>query len=109
MDAHKYADEIQIAIDGLRKTEDRFEHYDLPATTEVDLKWGEGEFRFEPIEGKSGFSQLHIDYANVKTPEDAEQHAVDYRNAMAMASKAYMKDKRAVYKYIADNIDKWWD
>jgi len=109
MDAHKYADEIQIAIDGLRKTADSYEHYERLASDAMARKWGEGVFRTEPIEGNSELSELHIDYPNVKTDEDRAEHRREYREVMQTAQKLYMKDKRAVYRYIADNIDKWWD
>ena len=109
MDAHKYADEIQKAIDGLRKTADSYDHYETPAYAEVDRKWGKGEFRFEPVEGNPVLCELHVDYPNVKTDEDKEQYNREYREAMQTAHNLYVKDKRAAYKYIADNIDKWWD
>jgi hypothetical protein len=109
LDAKKVAAEIQIAIDGLRKTADPFDHYEAPAVAELDRKWGEGVFRFEPWGENEGLRELHIDYPNVKTAEDKEQHDREYREAMQMARKLYVKDKRAAYKYIADNIDMWWD
>jgi hypothetical protein len=52
---------------------------------------------------------MHIDYPNVKTDEDKAQHTRELRRALQTARKMYIKDKRAAYKYIADNIDKWWD
>jgi hypothetical protein len=111
MDAHKYADEIQIAIDGLRKTADSYDFYEALAQAALDRKWGvaTGVCRFEPVEGNSELSELHIDYPNVKTDEDRAEHRREYREVMQTAQKLYMKDKRAVYRYIADNIDKWWD
>jgi hypothetical protein len=109
LEAEERAAEIQNAIDGLRKTANSWEHYEYPAQQKLDEKWGEGQFRFEPIEDKPGLSELHVEYANVKTEEDKKQYSKEFREALEIARKQYMKDKRATYKYIADNIDKWWD
>lgn len=107
--SHETANEIQKAIDGLRKTQDSWNHYEYPAQQALDEKWGEGKFRFERIANRSDLNKLHIDYTNVKTKEDKEQYSKEFRDTMTKAHKQYKKDKQAAYKFIADNIDKWWD
>jgi len=108
-EAEQVAAEIQIAIDGLRKTADSWDHYEEPAIDVLNEKWGKSQFRFEPIEDKPYLNELHLDIPNVKTAEDKEQYNKEFREVMDAAYKQYKKDKRVVYKYIADNIDKWWD
>ena len=108
VDNLKYADEMQQAIDGLKKTKDEWEFYELPAIEALDQKWGKGKFRFEDIEG-SDYKQLFIDRENIKIPEDQELYDEEYKKTMSLARKKYTEDKRNVYLFIADNIDKWWD
>jgi hypothetical protein len=109
LDAKKVAAEIQTAIDGLRKTADSFEHYETPAITELDRKWGESKMRTEPSKTHSGCYEVHFDVPGVKTPEDSVQYKKELKEALIAARKQYIKDKRAAYVYIASNIDKWWD
>lgn len=106
--AEETAAEIQKAIDGLVKTKDSWEHYEEPAHNELDKKWGEIEFKIEPGE-RLGFKELHISPPNVKTKEDRVQYVKELMDTMELTMRRYKKDKRAVYQFIADNIDKWWD
>ena len=109
LEAEKIAAEIQKAIDGLRKTADSWEHYESPAQEELNKKWGEGIWRFEPVPEKPDLHEVHIDYPNVKTQEDKEQYRKEFNDTHELAIRRYKKDKKAVYQYIANNIDKWWD
>ena len=106
--APEVAEQIQIAIDKIRKTEDTWEHYECPVMAELDAKWGEGVMRFTPVPD-SEYHELHIDHDGVKTDEDKEQYSKEFREGHLRAMKQYKKDKREAYKYLADHIDFWWD
>jgi len=105
--AKKTATQLQIAINLLHMTKDSWEFYECEIMEELDARWGKGVLRFEPL--GNGTSELHIDYDGVKTEENKEQYNKEFREGMKRARKEYMKDKRMAFKYIADNIDTWWD
>ena len=109
MDADKVAAEIQEAIDRLHMTRDSWEFYEDPAQESIEKKWGKSTFNFIPTNDGTGSSYMEIEHENVKTDEDKEQYSKEFREAMKQARKDYMKDKKDAYKFIAKNIDKWWD
>jgi hypothetical protein len=43
------------------------------------------------------------------TDKEKEQYSEEFRTTLKAARKEYMKDKKEAYKFIAKNIDKWWD
>ena len=45
----------------------------------------------------------------VNTKEEEEQYSKEFRKTVKEAREQYMKDKIKAYKFIAKNIDKWWD
>jgi len=106
--ANEVASEIQYAIDMLRKTQDSFDHYELPATEALDLKWGVRDISFVPIEG-TNLTEMKSNIPNVKNEEDKKQYSKEFRESLQSARNQYMEDKRKVYTFIAENIDKWWD
>ena len=108
-DAEKVAEEIQEAIDRLHMTCDSWEFYEQQAHEIITEKWGESKFNWIPTNDGTGSCYLEIEHDNVKTPEDKEQYSKEFREAMKTARKEYMKDKKDAYKFIAKNIDKWWD
>ena len=108
-EADRVADEIQEAIDRLHMTRDSFEFYEEPAHDMIKNKWGESKFNWIPTNDGTGSKYLEIEHENVKTEEDKEQYSKEFREAMKQARKDYMKDKKEAYKFIAKNIDKWWD
>ena len=105
--AKETATQLQIAINLLHMTRDSWEFYECEIMEGLDAKWGKGVLRFEPL--GNGTSELHIDYDGVKTDKDKEKYNKEFREGMERARKEYMKDKRMAFKYIADNIDTWWD
>ncbi len=105
--AKETATQLQIAINLLHMTRDSWEFYECEVMEGLDAKWGKGVLRFEPL--GNGTSELHIDYDGVKTDKDKEKYNKEFREGMERARKEYMKDKRMAFKYIADNIDSWWD
>lgn len=109
MEADKVAAEIQEAIDRLHMTRDSWEFYEDPAQESIEKKWGKSTFNFIPTNDGTGSSYMEIEHENVKTDEDKEQYSKEFREAMKQARKDYMKDKKDAYKFIAKNIDKWWD
>jgi hypothetical protein len=109
VNSEETANQIQKAIDGLIKTKDSWEYYEGPAYQEVVEKWGENQFRTEPFEDSTDMLEVHLDNPNIKTEEDKGQYYKEFKESMVSIRKQYVKDKRAVYKYIADNIDNWWD
>ena len=114
-EAKRTADEIQEAISRLHQTRDSWEFYEDSALEQLELKWGRTTFKSIPYEYDEDGSvltyQMETVYDNEKvfTPEDKEQYSKEYREAMKQAQKDYMKDKIKAYKFIAKNIDKWWD
>jgi hypothetical protein len=108
-EASRTADEIQEAISRLHQTKDSWEFYENPALEHLEQKWGKSKFNFIPTNDGTGSSYLEIEHENVKTSEDQEQYSKEFRAAMEQCRKDYMKDKIKAYKFIAKNIDKWWD
>jgi len=114
-EASRTADEIQEAISRLHQTRDSWEFYEDSALEQLELKWGRTTFKSIPYgyakDGSVLTYQMETVYDNEKvfTPEDKEQYSKEYREAMKQAQKDYMKDKIKAYKFIAKNIDKWWD
>ena len=45
----------------------------------------------------------------METEEEEEQYSKEFRKTVKEAREQYMKDKIKAYKFIAKNIDKWWD
>lgn len=107
--AEKVAEEIQEAIDRLHMTRDSWEFYEQQANEIITEKWGESEFKWIPTNDGTGSMYLEIEHEHVKTDDDKEQYSKDFREAMKQAQKDYIKDKKDAYKFIAKNIDKWWD
>lgn len=108
-EANKVAGEIQEAIDRLHMTRDSWEFYEQQAHEIITEKWGESKFNWTSTEDGSGSKYLEIEHENVKTPEDKEQYSIEFRDTLKQARKEYMKDKKDAYKFIAKNIDNWWD
>ena len=52
---------------------------------------------------------FHSKFEKVNTEEEEEQYHKEFRKTLDAACKQYMKDKKEAYKFIAKNIDKWWD
>jgi hypothetical protein len=108
-EADKIAEEIQEAIDRLHMTRDSWEFYDQQAQEIIEEKWGKSEFNWTPTDDGTDSMYLDIEHENVKTPEDEEQYSKEFKAALKTARNEYMKDKKDAYKFIAKNIDKWWD
>ena len=107
--AEEVAGEIQEAIDRLHMTRDSWEFYEHPAMEEIEKKWGKTTHEFIPVEGSPDLSEVKSKTENVVTDEDKKQHSKDFRETLKDARKQYQKDKKDAYKFIAKNIDKWWD
>jgi len=108
-EADKVADEIKEAIDRLHMTRDSWEFYEQQAHEILEEKWGKSEFNWTPTDDGTDSMYLDIEHENVKTPEDEEQYSKEFKAALKTARKEYMNDKKDAYKFIAKNIDKWWD
>ena len=113
VEAEKVANEIQEAIDRLHMTHDSWEFYEAPAMEELEQKWGLTAFSFEPYECNENGEVLTYEMKSktekVNTEEEEEQYRVEFGKALDEARKQYRKDKKDAYKFIAKNIDKWWD
>jgi len=113
IEVKKIANEIQEAIDRLHMTQDSWEFYEAPAMEELEQKWGLTAFSFEPYEydenGEVLTYEIKSKTEKVNTEEEEEQYSKEFREASKIAHKQYMKDKKDAYKFIAKNIDKWWD
>jgi hypothetical protein len=112
-EAEKVADEIKEAIDRLHMTRDSWEFYEDLAMEQLEQKWGKTTFDFVPHKhdenGNVLSYEMKSETENVETDEDEEQYRKEFRETLDEARKQYMKDKIKAYKFIAKNIDKWWD
>ena len=112
-EADKVAEQIQEAIDRLHQTKDSWEFYEDPAMEQLQQKWGLTSFSFEPYEYDENGDVLTYEMKSktekVNTEEEEEQYNKEFKEASKIAHKQYMKDKKDAYKFIAKNIDKWWD
>lgn len=113
VEAEKIANEIQEAIDRLHMTRDSWEFYEDPAMEHLQQKWGKTAFSFEPYEHDENGEVLTYEMKSktekVNTEEEEEQYNKEFRKTLDEARKQYKKDKKDAYKFIAKNIDKWWD
>ncbi len=112
-EAEKIAEEIKEAIDRLHMTRDSWEFYEDLAMEQLEQKWGKTAFSFEPYKYDENGNVLSYEMKskteNVIDAEDEEQYRKEFRETLDTARKQYMKDKIKAYKFIAKNIDKWWD
>jgi len=108
-EAEKVADEIKEAIDRLHMTRDSWEFYEDLAMEQLEQKWGKTTFEFVPLEDRPGLTEMKSKTEKVNTDEEEEQYRKEFRETLDEARKQYMKDKIKAYKFIAKNIDKWWD
>jgi hypothetical protein len=112
-EAKRTADEIQEAISRLHQTKDSWEFYEDPAMEQLQRKWGLTAFSFEPYEHDENGNILTYEMKSktekVNTEEEEEQYNKEFRKTVKEAREQYMKDKKDAYKFIAKNIDKWWD
>jgi hypothetical protein len=112
-EAEKVASEIKEAIDRLHMTRDSWEFYEDLAMEQLEQKWGKTAFSFEPYKHDENGNVLSYEMKskteNVIDAEDEEQYRKEFRETLDAARKQYMKDKIKAYKFIAKNIDKWWD
>ena len=112
-EADKVAEQIQEAIDRLHQTKDSWEFYEDPAMESLQRKWGLTAFSFEPYEhddkGNVLTYEMKSKIEKANTDEEKEQYSEEFRTTLKAARKEYMKDKKEAYKFIAKNIDKWWD
>ena len=112
-DDEKVANEIQEAIDRLHITRDSWEFYEDPAMEQLEQKWGKTTFDFVPYKydeyGNILLYEMESETEKVNTEEEEEQYRIEFGKALDEARKQYRKDKKDAYKFIAKNIDKWWD
>ena len=112
-EAKRTADEIQEAISRLHQTKDAWEFYEDPAMEQLEQKWGKTTFDFVPYKydeyGNILLYEMESETEKVNTEEEEEQYRKEFRKTLDEARKQYMKDKKDAYKFIAKNIDKWWD
>jgi hypothetical protein len=52
---------------------------------------------------------MESEIEKVNTEEEEEQYRKEFKETLDKAREQYMKDKIKAYKFIAKNIDKWWD
>ena len=97
-----------------RRAKSRF--YLFENTLPTDIKWQSCDGNLNTLSPESisfltpsGEENGKKLYKFTKTPEDKEQYSTEFRAAMKQARKDYRKDKKEAYKFIAKNIDKWWD
>ena len=112
-EAEKVADEIKEAIDRLHMTRDSWEFYEDLAMEQLEQKWGKTTFDFVPYKydeyGNILLYEMESETEKVNTEVEEEQYCKEFRETLDKARKQYMKDKIKAYKFIAKNIDKWWE
>ena len=112
-EAEKVANEIKEAIDRLHMTRDSWEFYEDLAMEQLEQKWGKTTFDFVPYKydeyGNILLYEMESETEKVTTEEEEERYRKEFRETLDKAREQYMKDKIKAYKFIAKNIDKWWD
>ena len=107
--AEEVAGEIQEAINRLHMTRDSWEFYEDPAMEAIEKKWGKTTHEFIPVEGRPNLNELKSKVEKANTEEEIQEYKKEFRETLKDARKQYQKDKKDAYKFIAKNIDKWWD
>lgn len=112
-EADEVAEQIQEAIDRLHQTKDSWEFYEDPAIEQLQEKWGRTTFSFEPFthddDGNVLTYEMKSKVEKANTLDDEEQYSKEFRESLQEVRQRYMQDKKDAYKFIAENIDKWWD
>jgi hypothetical protein len=112
-EAEKVAEEIKEAINRLHMTRDSWEFYEDLAMEQLEQKWGKTTFDFVPYKydeyGNILLYEMESETEKVNTEEEEEQYRIEFGKALDTARKQYRKDKKDAYKFIAKNIDKWWE
>lgn len=83
--------------------------YDEKYHRQLEQKWGELQWKFEPIEDRPGFNRLIMHRENIKTPEDEEQERKELLEGMKKAEKERQQDLEELFSIIKKNIHTWWD
>jgi hypothetical protein len=106
--SEELATEIQVAINGLKKTKDSWDFYEEPAYDAYNEKWGKPTFSWEKKD--DDLSEFKIQRSGIiLTPELEEESRKEFIQVMEDTFKKYIDDKVGVYKYIAEHQDGWWD
>jgi hypothetical protein len=90
------------------------ESYSDKAFDEVESRWGESHWRFEPWTGpnpdepREGLTQLFMDRSKVLTKEDKEAYDVDYKKTMDAAYAKEAKANRLLFYIIEQRLKHWW-
>jgi hypothetical protein len=94
-------------------TQDAWEFYEEPAKAQLEQKWGKTTFESIPYSYDDNGNVLTHETISktekVNTDEEKKQYSKEYRETLKRAREHYLKDKKDAYKFIAKNIDKWWD
>ena len=74
-----------------------------------DKKWGTPIFNFTLIEGREGYSELEIEYPNVRTEEDEEQRRKEFSELIREEYHQRQQDLDNLFKILRENVEGWWD
>jgi hypothetical protein len=74
-----------------------------------DIKWGEGEFEFTPVDGRNGLSSLDITRPNVKTPKDEKQEIKEWKECIVRSDSIQVQDLELLFKTMTKHVRSWWD
>lgn len=72
-------------------------------------KWGQPDFRFERMEDRPGYSQLHIDYPNATTEELKEQERAEYRKLLMKPEELHKQDLAYATNMLRRHLRSWWE
>lgn len=85
------------------------DNYHETAFKNHDEKWGSGIFRCVDCTDNPKFQELHIDYINVKTPEDEKQRHADFKRALKHEADLKNQDLDMLFTTMRKHIQGWWD
>lgn len=85
------------------------DNYEENAEREFRKRWGEPRMVTTPVPNNERYSELHIVYDSVKTPEHEKQRQREFLNYMQHADNMKKQDLELLFKTIEKNIQGWWD
>jgi len=109
LSCNKDADRIKICHTILKRLQ--LGEYDKHDMELHDAKWGELEMRFERVEDGEGgqHSQLFLERANVKTPENYKKESDEVQRIYKKANEVKKADLTLLFQTLNKYIVLWWD
>jgi len=106
IDRERDADQIKECITILNRLME--DDYLENTFSSFHKKWGEAELNFTKVDDPKS-CEVHIDYPNVKTPEDEENVDKEFKENMEKTKETKNKDLDMLFQLMRNNIEGWWD